>query len=257
MKSIGIVWVMILTLGVLLIFDVNASEEMQTSRSAGKLKHDQSVDLKQLLRERDPVSKPKPLQAENFAASKEAQSLAGIANRHDQVFTIFEADVQLLSDIDGDGFHHALNVFFDVDVNYDDATVYAKLYLSHEGGPWSQYYTTDLFEIYGNEHADAFEVETDLIDGYPPGYYDVLVEIYSLDHAYMVTSEVLDYHYLGKALMLEDMTRDEVYYDGGYTEYSVSVGGSSAGSLLLFMLLISIVIAARGFLALTPCKKRL
>lgn len=256
MKSIAVVWVMILALGVLVIFDVKASDEMQTSRSAGKLKHDQSADLKSLMRQREPVSKPRPLQAENFVASEQAQALIGIANRHDQLFTIFEADVQVLSDIDGDGYHHAINVYFDVDVNLDGAAVYAKLYLSRDGGPWSQYYTTDLFDIYFDDHEDAFEVETELLDGYPAGYYDVLVEIYSLDHAHMVTSEVLDYHYLGKDIMLEDLSRDEVDYDAGYTSYSVTAGGSSAGALLWFLLFAPIVIAARGFLALTPCKKR-
>ena len=136
MKSIAALWFMILAFGLMLVFDVNASEQMQTSRSAGKLKQDQTVDLKQLLRQREPISKPAAEQAENYAASAQAQALAGIANRHDQVFEIFEADVQLLADIDGDGYHHAINVFFDVDVNYDDATVYAKLYLSRDGEPW-------------------------------------------------------------------------------------------------------------------------
>lgn len=261
MKSIAILWVMFLALGLMLVFEVNASQEMQTSRSAGKLKHDQSIDLKSLMRQREPVSKPAPQQAENFAASKQAQELAGIANRHDQLFTIFEADVQVMGDLDDDGYYHAINVYFDVDVNHDGATVYAKLYLSRDGGPWSQYYTTDLFDIYLDDHEDAYEVETELLEGYPPGYYDILIEIYSLDHAYMVASEVLDYNYLGKDVLLEDLEHDEfdgwtVHYDEEYVEYGYSSGGSSVGALLLLLMLVPIAIAARGFLALTPCKER-
>ncbi|MEM7563596.1 MAG: choice-of-anchor H family protein, partial [Pseudomonadota bacterium] len=134
-------------------------------------------------------------------------------------------------------------------------TVYAKLYLSREGGPWRQYFTTDLFSIYEDDFIDAYEVETELVDGYTPGYYDVLIEIYSLDHAFMVTSEVLDYHYLGRDVALEDRGWDEPY-DEYYEEVSVSVGAGDFSALLLFFLIIQVAIAARGIPALTPCKKR-
>lgn len=263
MKPIALVWLLLLTLGVMLVFEAGASDTdggMQTSRSAGKLKQDQGTDLKQVLKQRAPLSKPTPLQPENYAASPAAHRYAGAANRYDQVFDVFEADLRMLSDIDGDGYHHAINLIFDVDVDHGDATVYAKLYLSRDGGDWSHYYTTDLFGIHGADFGDAYEVETELLDGYPPGYYDVLIEIYSLDHAHMVASEVLDYHYLGKPIRLEDLARDEIYYgetyyyEEEYIEYSH--GASSAGALLLLLLLVQVVIAARGFLALTPCKKR-
>ncbi|MGD8421100.1 MAG: choice-of-anchor H family protein, partial [Gammaproteobacteria bacterium] len=125
---------------------------------------------------------------------------------------------------------------------------------SREGEPWSQYFTTDLFHIHGDSSADAYEVETELLEGYYPGYYSVLIEIYSLDHAYMVTSKVLDYHYLGRDLPLESLNRDD-YGGEAYGEVSVSVGGGSAGSLLLFFLIIQVVIAARGAHAI-PLQKR-
>ena len=226
-----------------------AAETVQSSRSAGKLKADSSVDLKQKAGQAETVVSERSGD-ESYTASGQAERLAGIANRHDQLFEIYSADVTLTSDLDGDGYHHALNVYFDVDVSYDGANVYAKLYLSREGGPWYQYFTTELFHIHGDDIADAYEVETELLDGYEPGYYAVLVEIYSLDHAPMVASEVLDYHYLGRELPLEDYARDEpyVYYDS----YSVSVGGSDAGSLLLMLLLLQLAIAARGFLATNP-----
>lgn len=233
---------------------VFAAELQQSSRSVGKLKQDQSTKLAAELKRREPAVKPAPTTTENFAASATAQRLAGIANRHDQLFEIYDADVRLTGDFDGDGFYHALNVYFDVDVNVGDATVYAKLYLSREGGLWSQYFTSDLFQLQSDDVADAYEVETELIEGYEPGYYAALVEIYSLDHAFMVTSEVLDYHYLGRDLTLEDLAWDEADI-GAHGELSVSVGAGSMSSLLLFFLIIQVVIAARGALALTPCKK--
>ena len=107
------------------------------------------------------------------------------------------------------------------------------------------------------EHAEIEEeVETELHEGYRMGYYEVLVEIYSLDHAYMVTSLVLDHHYLGKDVMVEDVQRDEPYEEhvDEYYEEEVhySSGGGSVASLLLFLLVIQVVIAARGSLALSP-----
>jgi hypothetical protein len=251
MKTLGIIFVSLALLG----FGPSAfAAEVQSSRSAGKFKLDQDTDLSQALVMREPVTRSWSGQAENYAALDVSQNRDGIANRHDQLFDIYEADVALISDIDGDGYHHAISVFFDVDVSYDSATVYAKLYLSREGGPWSQYYTTDLFVIHGDDDADAYEVETELLEGYAPGYYDVLVEIYSLDHAYMVASEVLDYYYLGKDLRIEDRSWDEPYEEF-YSEVYVSHGGGSMATLLLFFLIIQVVIAARGALALSPCKK--
>ncbi len=230
-----------------------AETPMQSSRSVGKLQADQSIDLSARLKQAQPVARPQPSQSENYAAQDGAQALAGIANRHDQLFEIYAADVRLLADLDGDGFHHAIRVSFDVDVNVDSATVYAKLYLSREGGPWTQYFTTDLFGIHIDDAGDVYEVETELLEGYDPGYYAVLVEIYSLDHADLVASEVLDYHYLGKDVALEDLYWDEPYEEV-YGEDSVSAGSVDLALLIALFLIIQVVIAARGFLASSPCK---
>ncbi len=230
----------------------SAADTLLSSRSVGKLAADDSVDLAQALKLREPVARAAPATSEDYVSAGNGAALAGIANRHDQLFDVYSADVRLVADLDLDGYHHALNVSFDVDVSYDDATVYAKLYLSRDGGPWSQYFTTDLFVIHGDDAADAYEVQTELLDGYPPGYYDVLIEIYSLDHAFMVASMVLDYHTLGRDIALEDYGWDEPYEEF-YTEVGVSVGGGDFGVLALFFLLIQIAIAARGVLATTPC----
>jgi len=250
----------ILMSSLLLGVDASAAGSMQSSRSAGKLLQDDSVDLSVELGQREALIRAKPSTAENYASRLPAEQFAGVANRYDQVFEIYSADVQLLADLDSDGFHHAIRVFFDVDVNYDDATVYAKLYLSRDGGPWSQFFTTGLFSIFADDDADAYEVETELMEGYVTGYYAVLVEVYSLDHAYMVSSEVLDYHTLGRPIMIEDLGRDEPYVEPeveAYEEYyeeevHYSSGAGSLVSLLLLFLTLQVVIAARGPLALSP-----
>ena len=223
-----------------------SAEITQLSRSVGKQVDNKSIDLQTELKTRQAVS--------GKLRESEGMQTRELANRHDQYFSVYYADVELLADIDRDGFHHLLNVIFDVDVDYDSATLYAKLYLSREGGPWIQYATTDLFSIYGNDTGDTYEVTTELIEGYPPGYYSVLVEIYSLNHSYMVTSEILDHYYLGRDVMLEDLYRDEVVV---YEEVEiVETHGGGSFSMFLGLLLVQVVIAARGAPALAPCKKR-
>jgi hypothetical protein len=64
----------------------------------------------------------------------------------------------------------------------------------------------------------------------------------------MVTSQVLDSYYLGKDIMLEDLSRDEIYY---YEEDYYSHGGGSF-SLVWLLLIVQVVIAVRGAVTLTP-----
>lgn len=254
MKSITLLFLPLLLLGSL--HGANAADAQQSSRSLGKHRLDNSIDLTQRLQQLQPQVHPQVTEPQNYAARASTYLLEGVANRHDQLFEIYEADVRLYSDLDGDGYHHAINVFFDVDVSVDSATVYARLYLSREGEPWKPYFTTDLFEIHGDDPADAYEVETELLEGYLPGYYAVLIEVYSLDHAYMVSSAVLDYNSLGRDLMIEDLYRDEPYVESSSVYYEEEVyyssGGGSIATLLLFFLIIQVVIAARGPLALFP-----
>jgi len=219
----------------------------QTSRSFGKLVNDDSIVLSSAVKSQAIV--------ENVLRASPVNTDVGqrnIANRYDQNFWIYNADVELISDFDGDGYHHALNVIFDVDVNYDVATVYAKLYLSREGGPWIQYNTSDLFDIVEDDVGDEYEVSTELVDGYPSGYYQVLIEIYSLNHGDMVASGIYDYHNLGKDIMLEDLHRDEVVV---YEQVEVVTEyGAGSFSLIFWLLLVQVVIAARAALSLSPRK---
>ena len=230
----------------------NAQEDMLVSRSAGKMVQDDSIELTKEVKNQEPFINEAPAedQTRETTSTRSGDGNPTIANRDDQNFSIYDANVFLLSDLDSDGFHHAFNLSFDVDVSIDSATVYAKLYLSRDGGPWSQYHTTDLFNIFGDDYSDAYEVTTELMEGYPPGYYDVLIEVFSLNHAGMVTSQVLDYYYLGKDVMLEDLDRDEIYvYEETYYSY-----GAGSFTLIWLLLIVQVVTAARSAVTLTPEK---
>ncbi len=231
-----------------------AQNDVQISRSAGKPAIDDGIELMSVVRFRQPVlsAAPDSDQTRELNSPQGLQNRTGMANRYDQQFSVYDADVYLMSDLDGDGYHHALNVFFDVDTSYDSATVYVKLYLSHNGGPWRYFYTTDLFDIYADDYEDAYEVATELLEGYVPGYYDILIEVFSLNHADMVASQILDYFYLGRDVPLEDLSRDrseEYYYE---EEYFYSEGGGGSFSLYYLLLILLVVIAARGASSVAP-----
>jgi hypothetical protein len=247
----------LLLLPILFAANAMAANDLPATRSVGKLAMDSSVDLQRSVKLQSIVA-PSSILEYKPRGLVEVEETSRIANRHDQYFYIFDADLTTNYDDDHDGFYHSITVSFDVDVTVDEGTIYAKLYLSHEGGPWIPYYTTDLFSIYEDSVFDRYEVTTELVGGYPTGYYDVLIEVYSLNHAYQVASEVLDYSYLGRDTMLEDSSRDEpvdTYYYDEYEEISFSHGAGNTGlTLLIILILIQVMIVARSSLTLTPRK---
>lgn len=153
-------------------------------------------------------------------------------------FMIFDADTLLTGDWDRDGYFTRLEVNFDADVSTTDAWVYARMFLSYEGGPWNHYFTTDIFKIYGTEPDDRYQVITDLIEGYPSGYYDVLIELYDADTDRFVAEYGPYEDHALYALPLEDEWRD-----GGDDHYHG--GGGAFTPLGLGLLLIAAVIRRR------------
>jgi hypothetical protein len=150
---------------------------------------------------------------------------------------IFDAHTVISRDDDDDGYYHRLKVVFDADSSDDEVWVYARLYLSLEGGPWNHYYTTETFAVEGDVSDDAYEVVTRLTDGYPTGYYDVLIELYDeYDDLLAVNYGPYEDGDLA-ALPLEDSYRDD--YDDGY-------GGGGASGLMM-MLLLCMLVLSKGF----------
>lgn len=93
-------------------------------------------------------------------------------------FWFYDADVLLFADEDFDGFYSGIDLLFDADTIYDAVDVYAVAYLSFEGGPWEEYIVTEDFTIFGASGGDEYSVVTDLVSGYPPGSYDLLIELF-------------------------------------------------------------------------------
>jgi hypothetical protein len=121
---------------------------------------------------------------------------------------IYDADVVLFDDYDEDGFFTFLSVRIDADTIRSSAWVYAELYLSPDGVTWEHYHSTDDFWIGGATGDDELFVETELVSGYPTGYYDLLIELYDADFG-TFSDEFGPYPSEGMELLpLEDVTQD-------------------------------------------------
>ena len=160
---------------------------------------------------------------------------------HTGSFNIYNVSTNLISDMDYDTFYHRFSITIDADTTYTDANVYAKIYLSYEGGPWKYLASSDTYHIHSDSPLDAFTIETELTDGFYAGYYDVRIELYDADYNEWVFSYGPYDDSSLNALPLEDSYNDS-FYDN-YSEFShtattevfVSGHGSMGGWLLLVL----------------------
>lgn len=155
---------------------------------------------------------------------------------------IYDASTELISDFNDDGFYHRFSVTIDADTVYDTSYVYARLYLSFEGGPWNHYATSDNYHIYGDSELDTFVIETELADGFPPGYYDVRIELYDADFDnWLLSYGPYDDASLS-ALPLEDSYFDDQSPVAIYPVETQVVVASRGGSISWWLLLLPAVI---------------
>lgn len=160
-------------------------------------------------------------------------------------YAIYGATTLLQDDYDSDGFYQTFSVSFDADlVSYTQTQlgeVYALLYISNNGGPWTHYYTTDDFIIEGETDLDEYEVITTFLSGYSTDHYDILIDLYQVGYRDIVASYSSDDSNALYALSLESADYDE-QYEAPYIEVvEISQGGSFSIVILLFFLLMYFV----------------
>ena len=166
--------------------------------------------------------------------SRQQKVTASAAPALNSDFWFYTADVELFLDRDLDGYYTGIDLLFYADTYYDVADVYAVLYLSYEYGPWNEYAETEVFTLFGSSAGDEYVVETDLVEGYPTGNYDILIELYdAYDSALVATFAPEDTSELA-ILPLEDIGRDT---PAGTTQIVVNSGGGGSLSWLLLGLL--------------------
>lgn len=174
----------------------------------------------------------KPTNNAKASASGQRKTSGGESRTPNTDFWFYTADVELFTDRDRDGYYAGIDLLFDADTYFDIAEVYAVIYLSYEYGPWNEYAETENFTILGTSGADEYIVETDLVEGYPTGNYDILIELYdAYDNALVATIGPEDTSELS-ILPLEDIGRDSPVET---TQIVVNSGGGGSLSWLLLL----------------------
>jgi len=129
-----------------------------------------------------------PLQQWIEQADNKRRSLP--LSQHGGNAEIWVADVGalLFSDTDHDGYFAGFSVSLDVDVEWGFADVYAKIYLQPNGDELRFLHATNVFTVYEREASDRYRVDIDLIDNYPAGDYDVIIDLVDASNNHLVDS---------------------------------------------------------------------
>ena len=138
---------------------------------------------------------------------------------------IYDASTDLFDDFDGDGHYTYLRVRFDADSYQNPAHVYAVLYLSIDGENWEHFASTEDFEINGTSPFDDYEIETELVDGYPTGFYDVLIELYDAQ-----TDALVDEFGPAESSVMALLPLEDVGEDAGELSIAISTGHGGGGA---------------------------
>jgi hypothetical protein len=155
----------------------------------------------------------------------------------DHEFWIYDAQVTLYSDEDYDGYYHHFSVEFDADTVFEHADVYARLYLG-SGDVFQEYHTTSVFHIDGESSEDGFEVDSELLTGFPSADYEVLIELYDAFNDELVATYDGNNDADLYSLSLESYDFDKVYAPPPVVIVHENGGSMAYLSLLLFSLMI-------------------
>jgi hypothetical protein len=143
---------------------------------------------------------------------------------------IYDAIADYYVDTDGDGYYRFLRVQLDADTIHTMQDVYAEIYLSADGDSWEHLYTTKDFTVLGRSPDDDYEVETELVSGYPAGKYDLLIELHDAADGTLLDEFGPDESADLSLLPLEDSTRDGVVVEPPPAHHH---GGGALGWLAL------------------------
>jgi len=187
-----------------------------------------------------------PLVKEGFRTESNAleKTTGSVSYSHSNDVWIYNATTHLISDFDYDGFHHRFSVSIDADTIYSTSYVYAKLYLSFEGGPWNYYASSQDYPVHTDSDLDLFTIETELAEGFPAGYYDVRIELYDA-HS---NEWLLNYGPYDDA-SLSSLPLEDSYYDGtgleiSYPAIETGIVVASSGSVSLWLIMMATIIGA-------------
>lgn len=116
--------------------------------------------------------------AKTFSArTKSAEGFHYESRERSQVW-IADIGTLLFDDADGDGYHSGFSVTIDVDSEFGDTEVYAKIYLEPANEATILLHETGNFTVYGSILGDEYRVDSELRSNYAANNYSVAIDIH-------------------------------------------------------------------------------
>ncbi|ASJ75080.1 choice-of-anchor H family protein [Granulosicoccus antarcticus] len=150
---------------------------------------------------------------------------------------ITELGTLLYNDEDRDGYHSSISLTIDADTVSNYMEVYVTIDLQRIPGTRERLHTSDNFSIYQSSLSDEYQIDFDLLQNYPAGFYNLFIELHdAYDQSVLDRVSATDFSNLSR-LPLESEDLDYVYDPAPYepqhppanddvyaTEYAGSAG---------------------------------
>ncbi|HEY9031963.1 MAG TPA: choice-of-anchor H family protein [Kangiella sp.] len=160
--------------------DLNRTSSYASKQVTTNLKAELQLEL-----DKSPAKTRSEMRAKKSELPEKSEKSMSSSMNH---LYVYDASVYLSEDYDADGYYTKISVNFDVDAYYDEHyDVYAELFIRKNGeSEWTHYYTTNVFSIYGDNTSDDYTVTTKLNSGFPPGRYEVLIDLFEYGYSGVV-----------------------------------------------------------------------
>lgn len=184
-----------------------------------------------------PVIKSSQPSEKNSVAAKFFKKTANKNASANHVIWIYDAWLTTSSDRDNDGYYPSFELTFALDTSYSHADVFAVIYLG-DSNTYKEIHTTSVFRIHSDASNDDFTFKTELLQGFPSGDYDILIELYNAD-----TLELQDSYDHNSDPDLSLVSLESAEYE--HSNYAPTItthehGGSQGYLVLLVGLLLTI-----------------
>lgn len=84
----------------------------------------------------------------------------------------------LVDDIDNDSYFSGFSLTIDVDSEYGDTDVYAKIYVQSDTQPLMLLHKTSRFSVYGSTRGDEYRIDTELRNNFASDTYNLVIDIH-------------------------------------------------------------------------------
>ena len=119
---------------------------------------------------------PAQVWIDEVTASVGQQTSERTLNGYAQIW-VADIETRLFDDADNDGYYAGLSISMDIDVEFDQADVFAEIYLHPQGSQPRLLHVTNVFRIYEQASQDRYQVDVGLYENTPAGGYNLLIDV--------------------------------------------------------------------------------